>query len=73
MHTHRWPAVYYTIAYGDFVRRDQEGNVLLDTRTHPADKDQPAGRFIESLPPHSIENVSASEIHLISVELKPQR
>jgi hypothetical protein len=71
VHTHRWPAVYYTIVPGDFVRRDHEGNVLLDTRMHPAPKDQPPGRFIESLPPHSIENVSASEIHLVSVELKP--
>jgi len=53
------------------VRRDHEGNVLLDTRAHPAQKDQPSGRFIEALPPHSIENVSASEIHLVSVELKP--
>jgi hypothetical protein len=69
VHTHRWPAVYYTIAGGDFVRCDGEGNVLLDTRIHPHPPDQPA-RFIESLPPHSIENVGTSEIHLISVEMK---
>jgi len=29
-----------------------------------------AATFIECLPPHSVENVSPSEIHLISVELK---
>ncbi len=29
-------------------------------------------RFIEFLPPHSVENVGTSEIHLISVELKPR-
>ena len=28
VHTHRWPAVYYTISGGDFVRYDGEGNVL---------------------------------------------
>lgn len=68
VHTHRWPAVYYTIAPGQFVRRDGEGNVLLDTRihSHPAGK----GVWIDSLPPHSIENVGATEIHLISCELK---
>ena len=71
VHTHRWPAVYYTVVPGDFVRRDPEGNVLLDTRIHPAHKDQPLGRFIECLPPHSVENVGPSGIHLISVELKP--
>src|SRR6202046_1320190 len=53
LHTHRWPAIYYTIAGGDFVRWDGEGNVLLDTRIQPHPADQPA-RFIESLPPHSI-------------------
>ncbi len=35
VHTHRWPAVYYTIVPGEFVRRDGEGNVLLDTRVTP--------------------------------------
>jgi hypothetical protein len=69
VHTHRWPAVYYTISGGDFVRCDGDGNVLLDTRIRPHAAGQPA-RFIESLPPHSIENVGTSEIHLISVEMK---
>ena len=55
---------------GDFVRRDGEGKVLLDSRVHPNPSDQPA-RFIECLPPHSIENVGGSEIHLISFEMKP--
>jgi len=69
VHTHRWPAVYYTISGAPFVRRDGEGNVLLDTRIHPMPPDQPAP-FIECLPPHSIENVGETEIHLISVEMK---
>lgn len=69
VHTHRWPAVYYTISGGDFVRRDGEGNVLFDSRQHPVPVGQPA-RFIECLPPHSVENVGPREIHLISVEMK---
>lgn len=69
VHTHRWPAVYYTISPGEFVRRDGEGNVLLDTRidSRPTGK----GVWIECLPPHSVENVGAHEIYLISCELKP--
>jgi hypothetical protein len=70
VHTHRWPAIYYTIAAGDFVRRDGEGNVLFDSRTVPGMLTASAGTWIECLPPHSVENVSGSEIHLISVELK---
>ena len=70
VHTHRWPAVYYTIAAGDFIRRDGDGKVLFDSRSVPGMLSTSAATFIECLPPHSVENVSPSEIHLISVELK---
>jgi hypothetical protein len=70
VHTHRWPAVYYTIQPGDFVRRDGEGHVLFDSRTVPGMLTASAANFIECLPPHSVENVSGTEIHLISIELK---
>jgi hypothetical protein len=70
VHTHRWPAVYYTIVAGDFVRRDREGNVLFDSRTVPGLLTAAAGTFMECLPPHSVENIGEREIHLISVELK---
>lgn len=70
LHTHRWPAVYYTIVPGDFVRRDGEGKVLFDSRTVPGMLSASAGNWIECLPPHSVENVGPAEIHLISVELK---
>jgi hypothetical protein len=70
LHTHRWPALYYTLVAGDFVRRDGEGNVLFDSRTVPGMLTASAATFVECLPPHSVENVSGVEIHLISVELK---
>jgi hypothetical protein len=70
LHTHRWPAIYYTIAAGDFVRRDGEGKVLFDSRAVPGMLTASAANWIECLPPHSVENVSPGEIHLISVELK---
>jgi hypothetical protein len=69
VHTHRWPAVYFTISGGDFIRRDGEGKLLFDSRANP-DPSAPAARFIENLPPHSVENVGATEIHLISFEMK---
>ena len=68
VHTHRWPAVYYAVAPGDFIRRDAEGNVLLDTRI--ATRPQGQSPVSQPLTPHSIENVSASEIRLVSVEMK---
>ncbi len=68
LHTHRWPAVYYTIQSSDFVRRDQDGNVTFDSRQAPL---RGTANFLDHLPPHSVENVGDVEIHLISVELKP--
>ena len=73
VHTHRWPAIYYTIVAGDFVRRDSDGNVLFDSRTVPGLLTKSEATFMECLTPHSVENVSANEIHLISVELKDQK
>ena len=73
VHTHRWPAVYYTITPGDFVRRDGDGKVLFDSRVQAMPKSGPAGSWIESLPPHSVENVGAGDIHLVSVEVKPRQ
>ena len=69
IHTHRWPGVYYIVSWSHFVRRDDRGNVLLDTRDGPP---VPAGSGIwsEPLSPHSVENVGEGEIHLITVELK---
>jgi hypothetical protein len=70
LHTHRWPALYYTIVAGDFVRRDGQCKVLFDSRTVPGMLTASEATFVECLTPHSVENVSAVEIHLISVELK---
>lgn len=68
VHTHRWPAVYYTIHFSHFIRRDQDGTVLFDSRTatHP----RPAANWADCLPPHSVENVGETDIRLISWELK---
>ena len=74
VHTHRWPGVYYTVQFSHFIRRDQDGNVTFDSQSALGEAGPPPGtaNFLENLPPHSVENVGHAEIHLISVELKPQ-
>lgn len=71
VHTHRWPAVLYVLSGGHFVRRDGDGNVLVDSR---GGDPVAAGAAVwtEALPPHSLENVSDSEIRVVNVELKRQ-
>jgi hypothetical protein len=68
VHTHKWPAVYYTLTFSHFIRRDENGKVLFDSRTAPA---PPASaNWADCLPPHSVENVGDQDIRLISWELK---
>ncbi len=71
LHTHRWPAVHEIRSWSDFVRRDAEGRVTADTRGKPTPASLPAVMWGEPLPPHTLENVGSTELHVISTELKP--
>ena len=68
LHTHRWPSVLYVLSWSDFVRRDERGEVTLDSRA--AGLMPPKVLWSPALPPHTLENVGDREIHIISVELK---
>jgi len=69
LHTHRWPAALYLLSWSDFVRRDAEGVVLMDSRTmsKPA---VGAAMWSPAMPPHTLENVGDAELRVIGVELK---
>jgi len=62
----------YVLCWGDFIRRDGTGHVLVDTRTTPSMSKPPTVLWSGPLAPHSLENVGQSEIHIISVELKEE-
>ena len=71
LHSHRWPSVLYIISAGDFVDRDGEGHVILDTRTLKEPLKLPLTMWKEPEAPHSAENLSKTiTIHLIRVEIK---
>lgn len=72
VHTHRWPSVLYVLSWGNFVRRDGDGNVMLDTRVTPKKVESGTAMWYPPLPPHSLENVGTTEIHVLTVELKDQ-
>jgi len=69
VHTHRWPAIHCVLSWSDFVRRNADGAVMVDTRQQGIVAPAPA-MWGEPLPPHSLENVGVSPIHIISTELK---
>jgi hypothetical protein len=66
VHTHRWPSVLHIITWGDFIRRDEAGKVLHESRGGVV----PTVVWSPALPPHSLENVGSTEIRVVSVELK---
>lgn len=70
VHTHRWPAAVYVLSASDFIRRDQHGNLLFDSRTAGPPPATPVAQWTGPLPPHSVENIGSAEIHLITTELK---
>jgi mannose-6-phosphate isomerase-like protein (cupin superfamily) len=72
LHTHRWPSVLYFMSWSDFVRRDALGKVVADSR---AGVKIPEGSAVWSGPmaPHTLENVGASELRAISVEVKEKK
>jgi hypothetical protein len=74
VHTHCWPSVLYLLSAGDFIRRDSEGTILLDTRSTPPQiqSSPPSIQWSPPLPPHSVQNVGKTEIRVVSVEIKNQ-
>jgi hypothetical protein len=70
VHTHKWPSIVYVQSTSDFIRRDGQGTVILDSRITGAPQSEPVVQWLPPMPPHSVENVGPSEIHLFTVELK---
>lgn len=70
LHTHRWPGSLYLLSFGHFVRRDADGTVLVDSREGGVLPRRGTALWSHSLPPHTLENVDAADIHVIGVELR---
>lgn len=70
VHTHRWASVEYVLSTTDFIRRDGDGDVVLDTRTAHARPRPSDVLWSGPRPPHSIENVGDTELRVLMVELK---
>src|SRR5437868_4212031 len=70
LHTHCWPAAHYVISWGDFVRRNQAGEVTLDSRKTGVAVMPGQALWSGPLELHTLENVGECAIHIISVEIK---
>jgi hypothetical protein len=70
VHTHCWAGVLYILASSDFIRRDPDGNVLVDTRSTHTTPTLGSAVWGAPLTPHSLENVGTSELRTLTVEMK---
>jgi hypothetical protein len=70
LHTHPWPGVANLVSASHFIRRDEHGNVLLDSRKAGPLPQTPFVQWLEPLPPHTVENIGDAEIRIYIVELK---
>ncbi len=71
VHTHRFPSILYIVSTGDFLRYDADGAVITDSRKMPAQAVPSAFRF-PPMPPHSVENIGSTLVHLVNVEFKTE-
>jgi isopentenyldiphosphate isomerase len=71
VHTHKYPASLYFISWSDFMRYDAEGNLLLDSRTIEKIPLPGTAMWSGPLAPHALKNVGDTNLHVISVEIKP--
>jgi len=68
---HRWPSVLYIMDAGDFIDRDKDDNIILDTRELPEPLEFPLTIWKGPEAPHSVENLSKTKIlRLIRMEKK---
>jgi hypothetical protein len=70
VHTHCWPGVLYILGVSDFVRRNPEGEVVVDTRQSTSHTPPGSAVWGDVLTPHTLQNVGAVELRNITVELK---
>ncbi len=70
VHTHRWGGVLYILGSSDFVRRDPDGGVLVDTRVSGSAPVVGTASWGAPLTPHTFENVGTTDFRTLTVEMK---
>ena len=70
VHTHKWPASLYIVCLSDFIRYDDDQNIILDSRKLTKGRDPSTALWTEALPPHAVENVGKKNIHIIRLKLR---
>jgi mannose-6-phosphate isomerase-like protein (cupin superfamily) len=70
LHTHLMPQVMYVVSGSYFLRRNETGAVMFDTRADPAFT-LPRVLYAATTPIHTLENSGSDDVIVIGVEIKP--
>ena len=70
IHTHQFPSSSYFLSWSHFIRYDEKGKVLVDSRTLSKIPSPGSDLWSEPLAPHALENIGDDPLHVISVEIK---
>lgn len=70
LHAHAHPGTLYVLSGSDFIRRDAEGAVILDSRLAGIELKSGDALWSGPLGPHTLENVGRTPIHIIATEIK---
>jgi len=70
LHTHRWGGVAYVESCCHFLRKDEHGKTLFDSRQAGDLPSTPCVQRMQPLPPHTVENLGQTEISILIVEIK---
>lgn len=70
IHTHRRPSVLYVLSGSSFIRRDERGEVMLDTSRLEPPFVMPRVLWSDFTPAHTLENSGPDDLLVIGVELK---
>jgi hypothetical protein len=69
LHTHRWPSVLYIVSWSDFLRRDENGHITMDSRGS-APLTPGTALWSGPLPLHTLDNVGDNDLRVIALEQK---
>ncbi len=72
-HTHCWPGVNTFLSWSDFIRRDGQGEITLDTSASGVHFLPGESAWSGPLPLHTLENVGEQPLHVVTVEIKNNR
>jgi predicted metal-dependent enzyme (double-stranded beta helix superfamily) len=69
LHTHLTPQLMYVVSGSHFTRRDEQGDVMVDTRATPGFV-LPRVLYSTGTPLHTLENTGPDDLVVIGVEIK---